>query len=134
MSNAKILIADDGVVIRTLVARKLAETGYETVAVSDGSEVLEQIASQPFDLLILDIYMPKVNGIETLRTIRQEYSQIQLPIIMATCKDEDEDIVGCFNDGANDFVSKPINFPILTARIETQLKLKRATEELERLR
>ena len=78
--------------------------------------------------------MPGKNGTDTLRQLRQTWSQIQLPVIMVTSKDEEEDVVACFKDGANDFVAKPINFPILLARIETQLKLKRATEELERLK
>ena len=107
-----ILIADDGLVMRTVISRKLQEKGYRVTAAPSGIEVMEFIENTTFDLVILDIHMPG---------------------IMATSKDEDEDIVRCFDAGANDFVPKPINFPVLFARIETQLKLKRATEELERL-
>ncbi|MDF1755095.1 MAG: response regulator [Verrucomicrobiales bacterium] len=134
MSTAKILIADDGLVIRTVVSRKLTEAGYEVATACNGQEAIDKINSEPFDLLLLDIYMPVLNGIEALRQLRQSYTQIQLPVIMATAKDEEAQVVSCFDDGANDFVAKPINFPILFARIETQLKLKRATEELERLK
>ena len=131
MSKVKILIADDGMVIRTVVSRKLEEAGYDVVAVSDGKEVLEIVGTDNFQLLVLDIYMPELDGVETLKHLRKTYSAIQLPIIMATAKDKEADVVGCFDDGANDFVSKPINFPILLARIATQLKLKNAIEQLE---
>ena len=85
------------------------------------------------DLVVLDIHMPDMGGLETLRHLRERYSAIQLPVIMATANDEDEDIIESFEAGANDFVSKPINFPVLFARMETHLKLKRAMEDLERL-
>ncbi len=128
-----ILIADDGLVMRTVISRKLQEKGYRVTAAPSGIEVMEFIENTTFDLVILDIHMPGMDGFETLQRLRERFSQTQLPIIMATSKDEDEDIVRCFDAGANDFVPKPINFPVLFARIETQLKLKRATEELERL-
>jgi DNA-binding response OmpR family regulator len=131
--EANILIADDGLVMRTVITRKLEEKGYHVTAAPSGIEVMELIENTTFDLVLLDIHMPGMDGFETLRRLRERFSQIQLPIIMATSKDEDEDIVSCFDAGANDFVAKPINFPVLFARMETQLKLKRATEELERL-
>jgi len=133
MNDARILTADDGKVMRLVISRKLEEAGYTVTAVAGGREAIEAIEREPFDLIILDVHMPDMDGIETLQHLRQRYSAIQLPIIMATAKDEDEDIVRAFELGANDFVSKPINFPVLFARIETQLKLKRATEKLQRL-
>ena len=128
-----ILIADDGLVMRTVISRKLEEKGYRVTAAPSGVEVMEFIENTTFDLVILDIHMPGMDGFETLRRLRERFSPTELPIIMATSKDEDEDIVRCFEAGANDFVAKPINFPVLFARIATQLKLKRATEELERV-
>ena len=128
-----ILIADDGLVMRTVISRKLQEKDSRVTAAPSGIEVMELIENTTFDLVLLDIHMPGMDGFETLRRLRKCFSQTQLPIIMATSKDEDEDVVRCFEAGANDFVAKPINFPVLFARIETQLKLKRATEELERL-
>ena len=132
-SETHILIADDGLVMRTVISRKLEEKGYQVTAAPSGIEVLKFIESDTFDLVLLDIHMPGMDGFETLCRLRDRFSQIQLPIIMATSKDEDEDVVRCFEAGANEFVAKPINFPVLFARIATQLKLKRATEELERL-
>jgi len=133
MSDAKILIADDGRVMRTVISAKLAEYGYSVTAVASGREALESIEQQPVDLVLLDIHMPDMDGLETLRYLRERHTAIQLPVIMATANDQDEDVIECFESGANDFVSKPINFPILFARMETHLKLKRAMEDLERL-
>ena len=133
MSHAKILIADDGRVMRTVISAMLAGKGYSVTAVASGREALESIEQEPVDLVVLDIHMPDIDGMETLRHLRQRYTAIQLPVIMATANDEDEDVIESFEAGANDFVSKPINFPILFARMETHLKLKRAMEDLERL-
>ena len=125
MNQTSILIVDDGLVIRTVLSRKLQEQGYTVTAAIHGKEALEIIANglNP-DLIILDVHMPELNGIETLRELRKTHTPTQLPVIMATTKDEDEDIVTCFEAGASDFVSKPINFPVLFARINTHLKLK----------
>lgn len=133
MNPARILTADDGKVMRLVISRKLEEAGYTVTAVAGGREAIEAMEREPFDLVILDVHMPDMDGLETLQRLRQTYTAIQLPIIMATAKDEVEDIVQAFELGASDFVAKPIKFPVLFARIETQLKLKRATEELQRL-
>lgn len=133
MSDARILIADDGRVMRVVITRKLEERGYTVTEAASGVEALGQIAQGAFDLVILDIHMPDLDGLETLERIRRDHTPIQLPVIMATANDENEDVLRAFELGANDFVSKPINFPVLFARVQTQIKLKRAMEELERL-
>jgi DNA-binding response OmpR family regulator len=117
--------------MRTVLSRKLTEKGY-TVSESDGGlRALEMIASGNYDLLVLDIIMPDLDGLEVLRKIREKLSPTALPVIIATANDESEDIVRAFELGTNDYVTKPINFPVLLARIETHLRLKRATEELQ---
>ena len=131
--EAKILVADDGQVMRTVLTHKLTEKGYQVTAVSGGNEAVEKIARESFDLVLLDIHMPDIDGIEVLTQIRGTFTASQLPVIMATAKDEEENIVRCFEAGANDFVAKPINFPVLFARLQTHLQLKRAVEELERI-
>ena len=134
MSDAKILIADDGRVMRLVLSNRLKDEGYEILQAENGREAVNLIeAHGDIDLVVLDVNMPEMSGIEALKKIRETLSQTRLPIIMATANDEDEDVVRAFELGANDFVSKPINFPVLMARVITQLKLKRAMEELERL-
>ncbi len=129
-SHGHILIADDGRVMRTVLSRKLTEKGYTVNESEGGNKTLELIASGGYDLLVLDIIMPDLGGLEVLQRIRETLSPTELPVIMATANDESEDIVRAFELGANDYVTKPINFPVLVARIDTHLRLKRATEEL----
>ena len=134
MSKEKILVVDDGKVMRLVVSKKLQARGFEVTAVAGGREALELLdRDEHFDLVLLDISMPEIDGMEVLARIRQTQDATRMPVIMATANSEDEDVVRAFEMGANDFVAKPINFPVLLARIETQLKLRQATEELERL-
>ena len=82
------------------------------------------------DLVLLDVEMPEISGLDALQTLRGCYSPIQLPIIMVTAKDQSEDIVKALNLGANDYLTKPIDFPVALARIRTQVSLKKAEEAL----
>jgi len=131
--HGNILIADDGRVMRTVLSRKLTEKGYKVSESDGGNKALEMIGADDhaYDLLVLDIIMPDLGGLEVLQQIREKLSPTELPVIMATANDESEDIVRAFELGANDYVTKPINFPVLLARIETHLRLKRATAELQ---
>lgn len=126
MSNPKphILVVDDNANNRDLIARRLERAGYRATLAEDGSQALERLTTEAFDLIVLDVMMPGISGTEVLRLVRQDYSQLQLPIIMATAKDQSEDIVSALDLGANDYVTKPIDFPVLMARIHSQLKAK----------
>ena len=134
MKPERILVVDDGKVMRLVVSKKLQMLGYEVTAVAGGREALEVIErGEEFSLVLLDISMPEIDGMEVLARIRETRDATRLPVIMATANDEDEDVLRAFELGASDFVAKPINFPVLRARIQTQLKLKQMTAELERL-
>ena len=131
----RVVIAEDEAIIRLDLKETLEEEGYEVVGETGrGDEAVELVREHGPDLVILDIHMPDGDGIATLEQLRRDYSPTQLPVIMATAKDDDEEVVHAFELGANDFVSKPINFPVLFARLRTHLQLKRTIEELERLR
>src|SRR5712691_13561804 len=91
------------------------------------------IEAQQFDLVLLDIMMPGISGLDVLKSLRQRYSVTDLPVIMATAKDQSEDIVAALQLGANDYVTKPLDFPVVLARIQTQLSLKRTMQEIQRL-
>ena len=133
MSQGSLLVVDDDAMNRDMLSRRLARHGY-TVAVAEGGEqALKMIEGQMFDLVLLDIMMPGVSGLQVLEILRQRYSMADLPVIMATAKDESSDIVEALKLGANDYVTKPLDFPVVLARVETQLALKRATEEIRRL-
>jgi diguanylate cyclase (GGDEF)-like protein/PAS domain S-box-containing protein len=98
------------------------------VGAAGGREALDRIEAEHFDLVLLDIEMPEVSGLEVLAEIRQRRSPIDLPIIMVTARNDSEDAVRALDLGANDYVTKPIDFAVALARVRTQLSLKHAEE------
>ncbi|MBF0547168.1 MAG: SpoIIE family protein phosphatase [Candidatus Riflebacteria bacterium] len=127
-----ILIVDDQEVNRDLLTRRLSKKGFFCLTASGGIEALETLANQKIDLIILDVMMPEMDGLQVLQIVREKKSANVLPIIMATAKDQSSDIIQALSYGANDYITKPIDFDVLLARIKTQLILKNATEELAR--
>ncbi|MBW2254632.1 MAG: response regulator [Deltaproteobacteria bacterium] len=125
-----ILVVDDEEMNRDMLSRRLAWSGYRTIVAASGPEALERMAQQPVDIVLLDIMMPDMTGIEVLAEIRRNHSPAELPVIMATAKSETDDVVEALRGGANDYVTKPLNFPIVLARVGTQANLKAATEAL----
>ncbi|MCW9014017.1 MAG: HAMP domain-containing histidine kinase [Gammaproteobacteria bacterium] len=119
-----ILIVEDEEFNRDIMARRLESTAHTLRFAVDGQQALDMVAEKKPDLVLLDIMLPEIMGLQVLHTLRQTYSMVELPIIMVTAIDEDQRIVRALELGANDYVAKPINFPILTARLQTQLSLK----------
>ncbi len=129
--SGHLLVIDDTEMIRDMVSRRLAKRGSHTVLVAeDGLRGLEMIEEHDFDLVLLDIMMPGLDGYQVLAKIREEYAPSDLPVIMATAKDQSEDIVGALKLGANDYVTKPFDFPVVLARVQTQLVAKRSRDAL----
>jgi adenylate cyclase len=126
--TARILVVDDNELNRDLLSRRLRRQGFEVEVAMGGSEALRLIASTDFHLVLLDITMPDISGPEVLETIRRDRSPADLPIIMVTARSGSRDVVETLGAGANDFVSKPIDFPAALARIRTQLALKYASD------
>ncbi|MHC4217963.1 MAG: PP2C family protein-serine/threonine phosphatase [Planctomycetota bacterium] len=125
-----LLVVDDNEMNRDMLSRRLARRGHIVETADGGRAALDLISQRPFDVVLLDIMMPDIDGIEVLKTVRKDYSAADLPIIMATAKDESDDIVSALKLGANDYVTKPLDFQVVLARVQTQLSLKRAKEEL----
>jgi diguanylate cyclase (GGDEF)-like protein/PAS domain S-box-containing protein len=126
----QILIVDDNEMNRDMLARRLERKGYG-IRVAEGARgLLERVQDEPVDLVLLDVEMPEISGLDALQTLRGRYSPIQLPIIMVTAKDQSEDIVKALSLGANDYLTKPIDFPVALARIHTQVSHKQAEEAL----
>ncbi|MBV8062908.1 MAG: response regulator [Nevskia sp.] len=125
-----LLIVDDNEMNRDVLAQYLERRGYATMAVPDGPQALALIDRQPFGLVLLDVMMPGMTGLEVLKTVRARFGPSDLPVIMVTVKDESEDIVAALELGANDYVTKPLDFPVALARIRTHLQLKRSQQEL----
>ena len=132
-AQGSLLVVDDNEMNRDMLARRLTRRGYTVAVAEDGYQALQMIEAQQFDLVLLDIMMPGISGLEVLKSLRERYAVTDLPIIMATAKDQSEDIVTALKLGANDYVTKPLDFPVVLARTQTQLSLKRAMEEIQRL-
>ncbi len=129
---ASILIVDDRPTSRAVVKGVLGSSNYVTTEATSGIQAIDLIRRQRFDLVILDILMPDMDGLSVLKTIRESHSESRLPVIMATVKHDTGDMVAALEHGANDYVTKPIDFPVLLARIRSQLARKRGEDALRR--
>ena len=118
MDKENILIVDDEKEIRDLVEIYLKGEGYNTLQAADGEEALVLLEKNQIDLIILDVMMPKLNGIETCLKIREIR---EMPIIMLSAKSEDIDKILGLNMGADDYLTKPFNPLVLIARVKSQL-------------
>ena len=121
-----LLVVDDEPWNRDVLQRRLARVGYRVLTADSGKTALEIARSQRIDLVLLDVMMPVMDGLETLRQLRQLRSLQELPIVMVTARDTSDDVVAALDAGANDYITKPVNFAIAQARIRTQLTARRA--------
>ncbi len=126
----RFLVVDDNEMNRDLLSRRLRKKGYLVQVAEGGARALEMIADEAFDLVLLDIMMPGIDGMEVLERIRRKHEPDELPVIMATAKSESEDIVAALKIGANDYVTKPFDFPVVLARVQTQLAVKQGRDAL----
>ncbi len=123
-TQINILIVDDSKINRNLIEIKLQHQGFQCTAVETGQEAIDIINSdQKPDLILLDLIMPGINGLQVLEKVRQRHSMVDLPIIIVSANNEGNEIIQALHLGANDYISKPINFYILSARIETHLNM-----------
>ncbi|HTQ53701.1 MAG TPA: EAL domain-containing protein [Bryobacteraceae bacterium] len=131
LTNAKpLLLVDDDTTNQDLMSRRLKRAGYSTELAGNGYEALDVLARREVELVLLDSMMPGLSGIDLLRQLRTRFSAARLPIIMVTALGESERIVEALNLGANDYISKPVDFPVALARIRAQIERKRAEEAL----
>ena len=128
--GGSLLIVDDCESNRDVLSRLLAHQGYLVTTAEDGDRALALVGTGAYDLVLLDVEMPGMTGLEVLRRLRETHSQTVLPVIMATGRTEGADIVEAFRLGANDYVTKPIDFPVALARIGTHLSHKWAVAAL----
>ncbi len=119
MSKVKILIVEDETSIARFVSLELEHEGYETTCISDGRVALDSALKNDYDLIVLDIMLPSLNGIEVLRRLRQ---QKDTPVIILTARDQIVDKVAGLDLGANDYMTKPFAIEELLARIRVNVK------------
>ncbi len=128
--NPRLLIVDDISDNRSILTRRFERRGFEVVEADSGFAAIELIDREPFDLVLLDVMMPGIDGLETLKRIRNLKSASVLPVIMVTAKSESVNIVDALELGANDYVTKPIDFAVALARINTQISRRRAEQRV----
>jgi DNA-binding response OmpR family regulator len=117
--SARILLVDDEQPIQTLLTYPLRKDGYEVVQATDGEQALERFDEQSFDLVVLDLMLPKVDGLEVCRRLR---SRSSVPIIMLTAKSEEIDKVVGLELGADDYITKPFSLREFSSRIKAALR------------
>lgn len=121
-SLARILVVDDEARNRDLLDRWLTREGFQVTLATSGDEALSQIGGKDFDLVLLDIMMPGKSGLDVLAVIRERHDAAELPVIMITALSDSATTVRALESGANDYVTKPIDLPIVLARIQNQLR------------
>ena len=130
-SSGRMLVVDDNRMNRMMLERALVQEGYSVATAENGRQALEMLAAGPFDVVLLDILMPEMDGYETLGRIKQDEALHHIPVIMISAVEEMDSIVRCIEMGATDYLPKPFKPALLRARINTSLAEKRL-RDLER--
>ncbi len=120
----RILVVDDHPDNRDVLAKRLQRQGHQTAQAKDGQQALEMLAASPFDLVLLDILMPTMDGTTALGHMKADPALRHIPVIMISALDEIESVVSCIEMGAEDFLPKPFNPTLLRARIGASLEKK----------
>jgi diguanylate cyclase (GGDEF)-like protein len=130
--DALILVVDDNPDNLEIISTRLEFGGYRVARAERGEEAVEKVEEVRPDLVLLDIMMPDMDGYEVARRLRDKEELAYIPIIFVTARDSTEDKVTGLDAGADDYLTKPINFPELEARVRSMLRIKRLQDELEK--
>jgi len=117
-----ILVVDDNEMNRDMLSRRLKRLGHQTMVAEDGQKALDAIHEHHFDLVLLDIMMPNLNGYDTLEQIKSSEATQHIPVIMISAVDDLESVVRCIELGAEDYLFKPFNPVLLKARVGASLE------------
>lgn len=135
MSNEtpKILVVDDNEMNRDMLARRLQKQKYDVLMAEDGEQALEMVAQYYFDLVLLDIMMPKLSGYEVLERLKGNPATSKIPVIMISAVDELDSVVRCIEMGAEDYLFKPFNPVLLKARVGASVSKSQARLEIDKI-
>lgn len=131
--SCNILAVDDDALNRGVIERIVSRKGHNVTLANGGKDALQKIKDGSFDLVLLDIMMPDVDGVDVLREIRQHHSMSALPVIMVSALDDSDKVVELLELGANDYVTKPIEAKVLQARMKTQLNVVTSHKKIHNL-
>ena len=122
MDSKKILIVEDEFDILKLIEFNLKKEGFDVIAVSDGESAIKEVRSNKPDLILLDLMLPGISGLDVCHLIQKDEGLSQIPILMLTAKGEESDVVKGLEAGADDYVIKPFSVKVLLARIKALLR------------
>jgi diguanylate cyclase (GGDEF)-like protein len=128
---AKLLLVDDIEDNRVVLRRRFQRRGFEVDEAESGARALELIGRYDYDLVLLDVRMPDMDGVEALKRLRLTHPADLLPVIMCTANNASEDVVVALEAGANDYVAKPVDFAVALARVQSQVERKRNNAKLK---
>jgi sigma-B regulation protein RsbU (phosphoserine phosphatase) len=128
-SQGKILVVDDNVMNCDLLSRQLERQGYMTATATNGQQALEKLKAESYDLILLDIIMPELNGYEVLERLKTHEQWRHIPVVMISALDEIDSVVKCIEMGAEDYLPKPFNPVLLQARVGASLEKKRLRDQ-----
>ncbi len=121
MAGEVLLVVDDEAMNRDMLSRRLVREGFAVLVAEGGQQALDMVAAQAIDLVLLDVMMPEMTGVEVLQRLRSDHPPTRLPVIMVSAAGDSPQVVQALDQGANDYVTKPVNMPVLLARIQSQL-------------
>ena len=133
-SHARLLLVDDDALLRGMAAKTLQHAGFEVATAADGEDALAQFTREAFDLVLLDLVMPGMDGFEVCRRIRASANGSQVPVLILTGLNDTESIEFAYGHGATDFITKPINWTLLSHRVRYALRIGMAAEVIRRSR
>src|ERR1041384_2650708 len=132
-AHSRVLVVDDVTRNLQVIATMLRNEGYEVMPATSGAEALEGVRVQAPDLILLDLMMPEMDGLEVCRRLKADATVRQMPVIFLTASNEMEHLIKGFEAGAVDYITKPFNAPELLARVRTHLELRQARERLREM-
>jgi DNA-binding response OmpR family regulator len=121
-----LMVIDDNEQMRNMLARRLTRRGFTVATASDAMEGLQTVLREPVELVLLDHMMPGIDGLEALKLLRHKYSATALPVIMVTARRDADNMADALELGANDYVTKPVDFEALLEQIEYHLSQRQA--------
>ena len=133
MGPHHILVVDDDPVNRAVLVNHLRSVNYQVTEAFNGQQALSLLETESFELVLLDMMMPRVSGVDVCKTLRQSYSASELPVIFLSAREREKDRLGGLEAGANDYLTKPVSRDELLMRIRNQLRLLESTRDLDQL-
>lgn len=126
-----LMVIDDNEQMRNMLARRLTRRGFTVATASDAMDGLQTVLREPIELVLLDHMMPGIDGLEALKLLRHKYSPTALPVIMVTARRDPDTMADALEFGANDYVTKPVDFDALVGQIEFHLERRRAGADMD---